>query len=123
MASQRFAQTRRLRRRAEFQQVFETGRRAHGRYFTLVAAPNQAGTSRVGIVASKKIGNAVRRNRAKRLIREIFRRSEALSARNGLDVVVIARRELFDAAFDSLEQDFHAVLRRCAGGGARSLAR
>lgn len=115
MGSQSFGKARRLRRRAEFQRVFDSGRRAHGRYLSIVAAPNQTGMSRLGIVASKKLGNAVRRNRAKRLIREIFRRSIALSSGLGVDIVVIPRRELFDAAHAGLEEDFHAVLRRSAG--------
>jgi ribonuclease P protein component len=121
MRSESFGKARRLRCRAEFQRVFDSGRRAHGRFVTIVAAPGQAGRSRLGIVASKKLGDAVRRNRAKRLIREIFRRS-ALSDGQGLDIVVIPRRELFDAGYDSLERDFHAALRRCAGRTTTSIA-
>ena len=58
---------------AEFQRVFDAGRRAHGRYLTIIAAPAPGPDSRIGIVASKKLGGAVVRNRAKRLIREMFR--------------------------------------------------
>ena len=121
MRSQSFGKARRLRCRAEFQRVFDSGRRAHGRFVTIVAAPGLTGRSRLGIVASKKLGDAVRRNRAKRLIREIFRRS-ALSDGQGLDIVVIPRRELLDAGYDSLERDFHAALRRCAGRTTTSIA-
>jgi ribonuclease P protein component len=115
MVSQSFGKTRRLRCRTEFQRVFDSGRRAHGRFMTVVAAPNQVGAARLGIVASKKLGDAVHRNRAKRLIRDIFRRSSALSDGRGIDIVVIPRRELFDAGYASLEHDFHSALRRCAG--------
>ena len=111
-ASHRFGSERRLRRRAEFQRVFESGFRVHGRFLTLVAAPNRASAPRLGIVASRKLGNAVQRNRAKRLIREIFRQTD--NTRPGLDVVVIPRRELFDAAYASLETDFRSAFARCA---------
>jgi ribonuclease P protein component len=114
-SSHRFGSDRRIRRRAEFQRVFDTGQRVHGRFMTVLVAPNQAGTARLGIVASKKLGDAVHRNRAKRLIRELFRRSAPAEDGAGLDVVVIPRRELFEATYPTLENDFRTVLRRCAG--------
>ena len=102
----------RLRRRSEFQRVFETGCRSQGRYLTMVVAANGTSRPRVGIVASRKLGDAVRRNRAKRLIREIFRKTPFPPGGQGVDIVVIPRRELFDAAYASLETDFRTSLRR-----------
>ena len=116
--SHRFGSDKRLRRRSEFQRVFETGFRVHGRFLTLVAAPNRTGVARLGLVASRKLGNAVQRNRAKRLIRDIFR--QVSNARPGLDVVVIPRRELFDADYVSLETDFRSAFTRCASRLQRS---
>jgi ribonuclease P protein component len=114
MPSERFTKASRVRRRGEFQRVFDLSLRAKGRYLTVLVAPNEAGTTRLGIVASRKLGDAVRRNRAKRLIRQIFRQTQSLPARPCLDVVVIPRRELFDAAYSSLESDFRGTLTRCA---------
>ena len=102
----------RLRRRSEFQRVFETGSRSQGRYLTMVVAANGTTRARVGIVASRKLGDAVRRNRAKRLIREVFRKTPSPTGGQGVDIVVIPRRELFDAAYASLETDFRTSLRR-----------
>ena len=110
----RFTKASRVRRRGEFTRVFDLALRAHGRYFTVLMAPNTAGTTRLGIVASRKLGDAVRRNRAKRLIREVFRQTPPLPAWQGVDLVVIPRRELFDAAYSSLQSDFRAVVKRCA---------
>src|SRR3954468_20999693 len=114
MASEHFSKARRVRRRDEFQRVFDLSQRAKGQYLTVLLAANDTGVARLGIVASRKLGDAVRRNRAKRLIREVFRRSDLLPPGKGLDVVVIPRRELFDAAYSSLESDFRATVKRCA---------
>ena len=113
MPSERFTKARRVRRRGEFQRVFDLSVRAKGQYLTVLVAPNEAGTTRLGIVASRKLGDAVRRNRAKRLIRQIFRQTQSLPAQPGLDVVVIPRRELFNAAYSNLEADFRGTLKRC----------
>jgi ribonuclease P protein component len=114
MPSERFTKASRVRRSGEFQRVFDLSLRAKGRYLTVLVAPNEAGTTRLGIVASRKLGDAVQRNRAKRLIRQIFRQTKSLPSRPGVDVVVIPRRELFDAAYSSLEADFRGTLERCA---------
>ena len=114
MASERFTKASRVRRRGEFQRVFDLALRTKGRYFTILVGPNTEGALRLGIVASKKLGDAVRRNRAKRLIREIFRHIQPPLGGRAVDVVVIPRRELFDAAYSSLESDFRGALSRAA---------
>jgi ribonuclease P protein component len=111
MLTGRFDRTRRVRRRVEFQKVFDRGIRVHGRYLTLLIAPALGTRSRLGIVASKKLGGSVARNRAKRLIREIFRRYPPQAGRP-VDILVIPRRELFDAVYTSLEDDFRGACRR-----------
>lgn len=110
--SHAFGKARRVRRRGEFQRVFDSGYRVATRYFTLLFSPRDSPPTRLGIVASRKLGDSVRRNRAKRLIREVFRHLDAPSA--ALDLVVIPRRELFDAPFTDLERDFRAAWRRGA---------
>ena len=99
----------RIRRRVDFQEVYSRGMRLQGRYMTLFILPNRLGVSRLGVAATRKLGGAVQRNRAKRLVREIFRRNKPGS---GLDVVVAPRRELLDAPLTSLEVDYKAILRR-----------
>ncbi len=109
MSPHPFSKAQRVRRRTEFGRVFDTGYRISSRYFTILLAPRDSPEARLGIVASRKLGNAVHRNRAKRLIREIFRHLERPAG--GVDVVVIPRRELFDAPFTDLERDFTAAWR------------
>src|SRR5262249_51900933 len=99
----------RIRRRAEFQQIYERGIRIHSRYSTMFILANQVGTGRLGIAATRKLGGAVRRNRAKRLIREVFRRNKIAQ---GFDIVVVPKRELLDATLKVLEADYRALLER-----------
>jgi len=108
--SQAFVQAQRVRRRADFELVYETGARARGRFLTVLTRPNGLKGMRLGIAATRKLGSAVRRNRAKRLVRDIFRRNVCTAA--GFDIVVIPRPELLDAEFTSLEADYRTTLRR-----------
>jgi len=98
-----------LRRRAEFTRLYDHGTRYRGRLMTCFALPNEVGSPRLGIAASHKIGNAVVRNRAKRLVRELFRGRKPLK---GLDIVVIPRREMVDAPWRIIEADYRAALER-----------
>lgn len=78
---------------------------------TLVALPNTRGESRLGIAATRKLGGAVVRNRAKRLVRELFRNADVP---RGLDIVIIPRPDMLDADFRTIESEFLAALRRAA---------
>jgi ribonuclease P protein component len=119
MQSQRFTRSRRVRRRADFQQAFGAGSRWHGRFVTLVIAPNTTDTTRLGLVASRKVGNAVTRNRAKRLMRELFRKHVPAGPGPAVDLVMMPRREFLEADFAALEHDFRSILRRSATRSAR----
>jgi ribonuclease P protein component len=66
----------RLTNNQQFKAVLDRGRRAGDRLLTLYAAANDRGYPRVGISVGKSSGNAVVRNRLKRLLREAFRRSQ-----------------------------------------------
>ena len=108
-----FPPDRRIRRRGEFSTVFERGTRIHGRFYTFLLLSNTVTAPRLGIVASRKIGGAVQRNRAKRLIREMFRvQATTAGSPPGFDLVVIPRRELVAADFTAALQDFRTTWRR-----------
>jgi ribonuclease P protein component len=76
---------------------------------TVFALPTSLPSSRLGVAATRRIGGAVRRNRAKRLAREVFRRHRPERVN---DVVIVPRREMLDAPFLLLEADFLEILRR-----------
>ena len=99
----------RVRTRPEFEQAYEHGLRLSGRFMTLFVGENGGKGSRLGIAATRKLGSAVVRNRAKRLARELFRKQKPPA---GLDVILVPRREMLDAPFASLEADYTATLAR-----------
>jgi ribonuclease P protein component len=66
---------------------------------------------RVGLVTGSKIGNAVARSRARRLLREVFRRHQYDLA-EPLDLVLVARPSIVGKAFADVEKDFLTTLRR-----------
>jgi ribonuclease P protein component len=112
----RFRPDVRLRSRREYLLVQDRGRRVSARYLTMLALPNSLDHHRLGIVASRRLGGAVVRNRVKRRLRELFRQLDpdrsAGAARPGLDLVVIARREAAEAPFPQLAADFQHALGR-----------
>src|SRR3954452_15537160 len=114
-----FARNERIRRRAEYQEIYKRGVRVHGRYLTLFLMPGQSEVGRLGIAATRKLGGAVERNRAKRLIREVFRRSKIAP---GYDVVVIPKRDLLGPSLNVLEADYRTLIERRLRGRS-SLAR
>jgi ribonuclease P protein component len=89
--------------------VYAQGARIHSRYCTVFILANAVGVGRLGIAATRKLGGAVQRNRAKRLIREVFRRNKIAP---GFDVVVIPKRNLLDASLSDLEADYRTLLER-----------
>jgi ribonuclease P protein component len=106
----RFRPSQRIRRHTDFQEVYAEGSRIPGRYYTLFSKPNGLPVGRLGIAATKRLGGAVTRNRAKRLIREVFRRNDIAP---GFDIVVVPRRELLSASLSTLEAEYcNSVTRR-----------
>lgn len=108
----RFRPAERIRQRAEFQKIYERGARLQSRYFTIFLLGNELGLGRLGIAATRKLGGAVERNRAKRLIREVFRRNKLA---RGVDVVIVPKRGLLDASLTALEREYNAVVERHLG--------
>ena len=87
---------------------------------TLLGQPNNRAQDRLGIIASKRLGGAVERNRAKRVLREVFRKQISLRQAQGenaapfraLDLVVIPRTDLLAAPFRVIDTEFASAVRR-----------
>src|SRR5579884_677710 len=118
-----FGRDRRLRRTAEFTRAQRSGRRVGTRHFTLIVAPQgRPGPPRLGLVVSRKVGGAVRRNRVKRLCRECFRTWPDLLP-PGVDLVVIARPGAHELRLDDLRAEWLAVSHLLRKRATEALAR
>jgi ribonuclease P protein component len=105
----KFRPSQRIRRHADFQDVYDHGIRIPGRSYTVFTKPNGLDVGRLGIAATKRLGGAVIRNRAKRLVREVFRRNDIAP---GFDIVVVPRRELLTTSLTTLEAEYRATVTR-----------
>jgi ribonuclease P protein component len=102
----------RLKKNEHFQEVFQKGSSAANRQFVVYSIKQEGQTVfRAGISVSKKIGNAVTRNRVKRLIRAAIARLET-EIQPGFDLVVIARQGVEELPFESVVQSLQHVLKR-----------
>jgi len=97
--------------RAGFLAARDSGVKAVAAGFVMQAALTGRDDWRLGLTASKKTGNAVRRNRARRRLRALARTELAKHARSGTDYVMIARHGTAERSWDDLVADLHKSLR------------
>lgn len=102
---------RRLKRSADFQEAYAQGRRGFGRYMVMWLKTGPEASLRLGVVTGRKVGGAVERNRARRRLREAFRRHRH-EFRGAYDVILVARREIVQAPWANLEQELMDLARR-----------
>jgi len=111
--SETFSRDDRLRKRREFEECYASGVRVSGRHvqvFVLAAAAD--GRPRLGISVPRRVGTAVTRNRVRRRLREIFRRSRVLFGETPGRVVVNVRPSAAAADFTDLAEDYRTAVTR-----------
>lgn len=125
MRPQGFPASLRIKQRREFLRVQRGGRKHHVRHFMVFASPRPAPAdttpsestpseplpTRLGITVTRKVGDAVTRNRIKRLVREVFRQNRQRLP-SGLDIVWVAKQQASAASFADVLADFEALVRR-----------
>jgi ribonuclease P protein component len=110
-----FPSGRRLRRRPEFTRVYDKGRREPGRLAVVFARPSNGQRTRLGVTVTRKAGGAVVRNLLRRRVREIFRRSAALTGAIAHDVVVNVSPRAASAPFAEMRRELERLLARAVG--------
>jgi len=115
--SQALPKRRRLHARAEFQKVYAEGQRYDGRLLAAFLRKNDLSEHRLGVTASTKaVGKSVDRNRAKRLLRELFRRSanELKGLEQEYDWILNAKRSLLASDESARFSEFHNIVAQVA---------
>lgn len=100
-----------LKQNHEFRRLYQKGKSAVSPYFAVYCRPNRRAGNRLGITAGVKLGNAVKRNRVRRRIREMYRTHEG-RIRPGYDIVVVARTRAVAAQYPELKHSFLRLLRK-----------
>ena len=109
--SETFSKDDRLRKRREFEECYSSGVRVSGRHIQVFLLADSAGRARLGISVPRRVGSAVTRNRVRRRLREIFRRTRPLLPLPAR-LVVNARPSSAAAAFAELLEDYRSTVTR-----------
>ena len=103
-----------LKKDREFQIIYNSGRKSFGYYSLIFFKKNEENLKRCGFVVSKKTGNAVCRNRLKRLFREYYRKFET-QLKDGYDIIFVAKRTAGEKVktlkYQDMEKDLIKVMK------------
>ena len=113
---ERYSKRTRLRKRNEYLLVQRSGRKVHSEGFIGLVYSQNSGLSRLGVTTSKRIGNAVTRNRLRRLVREAFRQNR--HKLGGIDIVVLNQPSASQADNRMLFESLDNHWRRCQAARA-----
>ena len=100
-----------LRRKEDFSQIYNRGKSVGERYVVLFYRKNNLSYNRTAFLASKKVGDSVKRNRARRLLKESFR-SIGLELPVGYDFIIIARNTIIHAKCQQVKKSLEMAFRR-----------
>ena len=101
-----------LRYKRDFDRLYKKGRSSGDRYVVVFYLANGQGHTRKAFLASKKVGGAVARNRARRLMKESFRKIEH-GIRPGMDILFIARSTIAGTGCAEVEASMRSALKKC----------
>jgi len=100
-----------LQKNKSFQAVYRMGKSYANRQLVLYILPNNSGRRRVGFAAGKRLGNAVKRNRVKRLLREAYRLNQHRLT-TSFDIIVVGRQSITDEKLPAVAAAFEHLCGR-----------
>lgn len=100
-----------LRRKSDFSAIYKKGKSAGSRCVVVFCRKNQLSYNRIAFLASKKVGNSVTRNRARRLMKESYRQMNSKLA-EGFDIIFIARNTIIDLKCADVKKSMEAASRK-----------
>ena len=100
-----------LKKNSEFQRVYANKKISGSKYITLFTAKNNRDYPRFGITTTKKIGNAVERNFARRRLKHLLRENSH-KIKSGYGYVFVVKKDACDADFKAFRNSFFSVLKR-----------
>ncbi len=104
-----FLRRERLLNREDFVNLNRLGKRNHTKHFLVIIKENEAGRARLGITVTKKTGNAVKRNRVKRLVREFFRLNKHHFSKD-CDIVIIGKKDSFLLNYADIKEELSEII-------------
>jgi ribonuclease P protein component len=113
-AKKRLTRAERLRGRRRFQEIKKKGASRSGKYLTVLQLKNDCAFCRMGIIATRRVGGSVMRNRWRRIVKEIFR-TQVKDKMRGVDLIFILRRACGEVpsrdVFAAAEKEIRTLLR------------
>jgi len=103
----------RINKKKDYHNIYKHGKKTHGKYIIVFIKENKFPYNRFGIVTSKKVGNAVTRNRAKRQLRAVIAKNmDKINVH--YDIVIVTRYNIKNILFAIIEKDFLFVMRKAS---------
>ena len=99
-----------LRKQSDFSRVYKQGKSRGSRFAVILYRRNGLKYTRTAFVASKKVGNSVQRNRARRLMRAAYRAVEP-NVKSGYDIIFVARAAIIECKEPELEEQLKKALK------------
>jgi len=100
---------------SDFQNIYKIGSKYFGKYILIYILKNNSAESNIGVVASKKVGNAVVRNRLKRLFKEVFRLNK-FHLKDNYNIVIISKyysgTKFKELKFKDIEKEYIKLLKK-----------
>ena len=107
-----FNNTKGLKKDCDFRKVYKHGKSFANRYLVMYILENKSDSTRVGISVSKKVGNAITRNKIRRRIKEAYRLNIDENVKNGYDIIFIARVSCNEAEYKDIDNAINHLVKK-----------